>query len=171
MLNLFIYLTFFLFFCSQRMKKIWLIGSCIKKEEGWHQEWIIWIWKWQSKKSIHVLDARGQNKLIFEHQHGPLILPLSYLFNVTLSIRGDLYAWRGSAPLTEHVTPMEQLKQRSKYVWPQPGNTRWKNTVRERDGWKSSRCVWKRGRVHKSIHLYVRSWLPVEPWTHDASWI
>ncbi len=42
---------------------------------------------------------------------GPLILPLYYLFNVTVSIMDDLFASRCSIRVTEHEIPMEFLKQ------------------------------------------------------------
>ena len=61
-------------------------------------------------------DTRGHNKLMFDYQDGPLILPPSCLFNVTVSITDDLFASRGSIHVTEHVIPMEFLKQPSKYI-------------------------------------------------------
>ena len=69
---------------------------------------------WVIKTIMHTFPTvatRGQNNFMFEPLNSPLIPPLSCFFNVTVSIMVDLSSSRGSIHVTQHVIPIEFLKQ------------------------------------------------------------
>ncbi len=70
----------------------------------------------EKQNMTRLLTLGGRISSSLKIRTGPLILPLCCLFNVTVSITDDLFASRGNIHVTEHVIPMEFLKQPSKYI-------------------------------------------------------